>query len=129
VWTLLRSAFLHATWVHRCGRLAASEMEDGSEPVVPSPLAAANQIVGHTVATIKACIRRDWLWVTEDPRMASAACSSWFRGQSPLMKEEEFSARWCELGNGALCAVRGGALVISLSVSMPVAVAELVAGP
>jgi hypothetical protein len=125
---VFRSAFLHATWVHRCGRLAASEPEDGSAPVVHSPLAAAQRIVGHTVATVKACIRRDWLWVTEDPRMASAACSSWFRGLSPLMKEEQFSARWCGLGDGALCAVSGGALVVSLSISTPVAVAELVAG-
>jgi hypothetical protein len=121
LWSLFRTALVHAAWERRSTRWRdGARGRGGGAPLQPA--AAAERVAAAVVATVVGCMRRDWTRVASDPRSLTSVCSSWFRGRDPRMSLDAFRARWCAIGAGALCEVRGGgsALVVRLSTTAPV---------
>ena len=113
LWTRLRIAFLHSCWTAR-----GSLHHD-------SPEEHAAAVAAAVVVSLQDQIRSDWLRVVTDIRTSTSACSSWFRGRDPELKEEDFLARGAV--GGVLCESRDGNLVLHLSRLKPVPISAAVA--
>ena len=107
LWTLVRVAVLHETWHCRSARADL----DGS-------LCAA--VVTRVVMHLQSAITRDWALVDADVRQLSDLPEDYFRGRKPELSLAAFLERWAH--RSVLCHVHEGALVLRLSLQLPVPV-------